>query len=530
MEIATEKYDAKTRVFAEQVAHLYSHAALSHSYHVVNGAILVLVLWDYLSAKVLLSWFCSLLVFTFCRALLAYTFYRKQPRLLKIQFWYKAYLFGVGLVGIVWGSAAVFLFPPTFFGPQMFVVFMLAGMAAGAVSVLSARLLAFLLFTVPTLIPLAIQLFIQSDSISHAMGMMTILFLFGMYFAARGVNQTIVTSLNLRFDNRELIIQISKREETERSLFREKERLRITLAALAESVVITDADARLEYLNPAAEKLSGWQNSEAEGQSVSKVFRCINEVTRDTMVPTVNTCLQSGKRTENNTLLLTRCGQEQLLKEIATPLMDSEGKVSGAVVILRNVTRERKRSRELVHQASHDWLTQLPNRALLWNRLNHAIAKASQDDHLVAVLFMDLDRFKEVNDSLGHAAGDALLVEIADLLRASVREGDTVARLGGDEFVVLLENLYKVNQASSIARKIAKNLTVPLVIEGRAISVTFSAGITLFPTHGRNAEILLKKADVAMYSSKEKGRNIMQFFSDKMNPGTTDSNREFKPD
>jgi diguanylate cyclase (GGDEF)-like protein len=163
--------------------------------------------------------------------------------------------------------------------------------------------------------------------------------------------------------------------------------------------------------------------------------------------------------------------------------------------------------------ATHDGLTGLPNRALFNQHLQQSIKSAVRHQQQCAVLFVDLDRFKVINDSLGHAAGDTLLVEIASRLCASIRASDVVARLGGDEFVVLLNDLKDADEAAAVARKISSGLAAPFGIGGYQCRTTASIGIAMFPDHGDDAQTLTKHADMAMYLAKEEGRNDLRFFS-----------------
>ena len=242
----------------------------------------------------------------------------------------------------------------------------------------------------------------------------------------------------------------------------------------------------------------------------------MDESTGECRQAAIYECLKNAARTKKNTLLLARGGEQRIIEDEATPLKDRTGNIIGAVAIFRDVTQASVQSRQLAYQVSHDSLTGLPNRTLLCDRLEHAISKAIREDYLVAVLFMDLDRFKKINDSFGHTAGDILLQKVAERLRASTRQEDTVARLGGDEFVVVLEKLQYEDQAKVVAQKIVENLAIPICIEDQEISVRISIGITVFPKDGKSVEILLKNADTAMYRTKELAQNNIQFYTGEM--------------
>ena len=517
MTIQEKQFETEEKIYAEQVALLYHNAPLAYISNVINATLLIFVESPYIPFRSLLIWYSCLMLLTAFRTLLVYQYYHTDFTYLKIHRWNRMYLAGTGLSGLIWGSSAIYLFPTDVIGPQYFVVIILAGMTAASVSVLAARLETFLVFVIPAILPLSGQLFYQGDTISTLMAVVTLIFLVGITIAARSMHRTILTSLTLRFDNHELLEEIEVRVKVEQALFQEKDRLLITLASLAEGVVISSADSSIEFLNPAAEQLTGYSNAQAEGQSLSDILTCLDENTGSSTREATERCLKDAARSEKNILLINHLGKEQYIEEIATPLKDPTNKIIGAVTILRDVTLQRKHQQQLAFQANHDALTRLPNRTLLLDRIYHAIAKAKRDQSLIAILFIDLDRFKAVNDTVGHAAGDMLLVTVAERLLKSVREQDTVARLGGDEYIIVLENITQKAQVSDIVNKITNSLLAPFTIKDHEFTVTSSIGMSVFPEDGEDAVSLLKNADAAMYSSKKLGRNRAQFFVKGMN-------------
>jgi diguanylate cyclase (GGDEF)-like protein len=216
-------------------------------------------------------------------------------------------------------------------------------------------------------------------------------------------------------------------------------------------------------------------------------------------------------------VLVRSDGSEIAIEDSTAPIRNRDGRIDGAVVVFRDVTAPRALAVALAHSAGHDTLTGLPNRTLLNDRLDHAIEGAARRQGRLAVLFLDLDAFKHINDSMGHTAGDELLQSVALRLKACVRNSDTVSRQGGDEFVVLLPEVTTPEGAGRSADKIVKALAVPHLIRGMPLTVTVSVGISLYPDDASCTEKLLQYADLAMYHAKQMGRNTHSFFERELN-------------
>ncbi len=307
---------------------------------------------------------------------------------------------------------------------------------------------------------------------------------------------------------------------TSRLLLEQKERAEVTLHSIGDAVIATDAQGKVEYINPAAELFTGWTKKQAQKQPVNALFRVINEQSREKITEPITRCLQTGHSMaypEHSAVLSHNGHKEWAIRASAAPILNKKNSVLGAVIVFSDVSETRRMTQKMTHQATHDALTKLPNRSLLQAQLQGAIERTVRNQLQLVLLFIDLDRFKAVNDGLGHSAGDALLQAVGTRLKSSSRKIDTVARLGGDEFVIVLENIRHESQVTSIACKVRKALEKPYIIEGHECFITCSIGISLFPKDGRDAETLLKNADVAMYKAKEKGRNNIQYYSQEMN-------------
>ena len=298
------------------------------------------------------------------------------------------------------------------------------------------------------------------------------------------------------------------------TLRQERGRMRATLQAVGEGVITTDRSGRIEYLNPVAEALTGWSRQDAQGLHVDVVVHAREEADDRAVAAPVHECVVLGRgvRPPATYVLADREGRERAIRWSANPVRDGLH-IIGMVLALSDVSENRALEEEMRWQATHDPLTGLPNRALLLDRLDKAVARARRAGRSVAILFIDLDGFKKVNDAFGHAGGDALLAEVAERLRQQGRDEDTVARWGGDEFAVLLENQDSRDGVAATARKLLTALARPFETLGQEVYVTGSIGVSLYPQDGEDVGGLLKRADAAMYRAKDEGRNAVHFFS-----------------
>lgn len=312
---------------------------------------------------------------------------------------------------------------------------------------------------------------------------------------------------------------IIQRHSVEETFFIEKARAEVTLNSINDAVVGTDLAGNVDYLNLAAEAMTGWSREEARGKPISEVMHLVNGVTRETELNPVNMVLHTNKamNLKAGTILIRRDGIEASIEDSAAPIHDWDGKLSGVVIVFHDISVARAMSLRMAYLAQHDFLTDLPNRVLLNDRIAQAISLAERTHKTLAVLFLDLDNFKHINDSLGHEVGDKLLVLVAERLSACIRQSDTVSRQGGDEFIVLISNVNDVEDAVLTADKILLALAAPYPIDQHQLYITTSIGISAYPADAKNAETLIKNADTAMYQAKQRGRNNYQFFKSDMN-------------
>jgi diguanylate cyclase (GGDEF)-like protein/PAS domain S-box-containing protein len=301
------------------------------------------------------------------------------------------------------------------------------------------------------------------------------------------------------------------------SLFKQRQLAKATLHSIADAVITTDAEGLIVYINPAAEKLTGFPLETAQGLHIDSVIRFLNteNINTEHGFSDFIDKLLNGRSIKEKTpkYIITNSGDEFAIQISGSPIKGQSGKISGVVFAISDITDILQTSRKISYLATHDPLTGLANRTLFYEQIEKAIASCHRQENYLAVLFIDLDDFKKVNDGMGHAVGDLLLTEVAERLLAGMRQIDTVARWGGDEFVVLLNQLASEENITGIVVKLLERLSQPFNFEGLTLYVTPSIGISVFPKDGSTSEELLVHADAAMFQVKENGRNGFLFFS-----------------
>ena len=265
-----------------------------------------------------------------------------------------------------------------------------------------------------------------------------------------------------------------ERKSMQEELFEEKERAQVTLNSIGDAVICTDISGNITFLNPIAERMTGWSREEAAGRPVAEVFRIVEATSRKTTPNVMEMAITQNRimHLPSNCILIQRDGFEIPVEDSAAPIHDREGKAIGVVIVFHDVGSARTMAMQMAHSANHDFLTGLPNRRLLNDRVNQAILSTARNMKKVAVLFLDLDGFKHTNDSLGHSIGDRVLQSFAKRLVDSVRASDTVSRQGGDEFVVLLTEVENSEGVAITARRLLQVGAEPHTIDQHDLYVT----------------------------------------------------------
>jgi diguanylate cyclase (GGDEF)-like protein/PAS domain S-box-containing protein len=305
-----------------------------------------------------------------------------------------------------------------------------------------------------------------------------------------------------------------ERKAAEDTSMVERERTRVTLDSIGDAVLGVDVSGNVTYLNRVAERMTGWSREDASGHPLAEVFQTVDTTTHKPAHLPMKLDARSNETVgpPRKCVLLRRDGFLSAIEDFATPIHDRQGRLVGVTIVFHEVIDVRPTMLKMPHLAEHEFRTALPNPVLLNDRLGQAIARACCHGNQAAVLFLNLDRFTHVNDCLGRDIGDELLQSVAERLVSCVRDSDTVSRYGEDEFVVLLAQIERVEDVTVRAKKMLTALTMPHSIAGHTVHVTASVGISLYPRDGHDAETLVKSADIAMYSAKERGRNNYQFF------------------
>ena len=317
-------------------------------------------------------------------------------------------------------------------------------------------------------------------------------------------------ALKLARTNRELEQEIAVRERAEREL----RKLSSAVEQSPASVIIADCEGRIDYVNPKFEQVTGYTRDEVRGKSLDFLHSGYTSTEKG---QSLWRNVESGRPWRGEVHSRKKSGELYWEEASISPILDENGALAHLLAVNEDLTVRKQFEMRLMRQAHYDHLTGLPNRTLAMDRLERAIPLSRREKDLLAVMFLDLDNFKIVNDTLGHSAGDELLLATARRLQKTLRSSDTVARLGGDEFLLIMPALGNLDELESAAGRVLNCFAEPITVEGREIFVTASLGITVAPNDSDDPHVLLRNADAAMYKAKDAGRDAYQFFTPAMN-------------
>ena len=410
--------------------------------------------------------------------------------------WARRFTLGAAATGAAWGVAAVLLYSPGLWPAQVFLPFVMAGMVGGSVTALTGHMPAYIAFSVCTLVPYALRLALAGDEPHLVMATLVVLYLGGMGVLGRSVNASLVASVRLAVENQDLATALSEKSG----------QLEATFEHVHQGVAVFERDGRLATWNARHRELHGYPPElYRRGTPLSDFLR--HDLSRGgNSGPAAGERLRlAGRRPAP--ARFEQPGADQRILEVERSPMPGGGFVSTST----DITERKRTEARMLHLAQHDPLTGLPNRLLFQDRLRQAMARCRRDRTLLAVVLVDLDKFKEVNDAFGHRVGDDVLKQVGERMRAALRESDTVARIGGDEFALVLSDLPDAEAAALIADKISSQLDRPFGLATAVWQPRASLGIALFPTDGQSPEALLQNADLAMYRAKAAGGGCQRF-------------------
>ena len=468
---------------------------------ILNSGFLLYVLWGTESHTLLTLWFSIALLITLARDLLAY-YYFKGITTHNYEAWYHYYTIGVVLSASTWAAIPILFFAPEHMVHNFFIAFVILGVASGSTATLAGDLKLSRIYLFFLLVPMLLQFWTHSSPLYLTAGFMTIFYLLLVSVTGKGFHQHIINSLRNQALYNSAQNQLDEHEKRLSMMFKQAP---IGIFYYDNNLTIVDCNAKLEEVMKAPrDKLIGLNlNMLPDKRPI--------EMMKDALDKMAATVYEGPYHTKI-------AGLDLIVKIQMTPLIDQNGVVHGGLSMMEDKTKEYQARQEAEFLSLHDSLTGLPNRKLLKERMKQTLAEQEREQTHSALLFLDLDHFKQINDYLGHNMGDQMLIQTSERLKQTLRRSDTLSRLGGDEFVILLPHIstdkkQTYHHAYDVAQKIHDAMSEPFNIGQQQLFSSTSIGISLFDTTLTESDEILRRADMAMYQSKSDGRKRTSFYN-----------------
>lgn len=546
----------QTRIDAELIRHLYTQLPVSQAASAGALVAVIIGLKQEASTHFLATWATLHIVVMLARLLLMFAFRKHEPIPAEdMRWWNNSFVFGAGVAGVVWGWAGYNLMGVASLSGQLLVMFAVGGIMAGASQSLSSWMKAYIAFCLPLALPPTFWLLTQPQTNYHIMSLLMVLFVVASFSLARKSGRSLSDAHCLHFENKGLVdelgVEVTIRKISEARLTDYNEVLSKLARQHPYESVLKAINVMLERHIPGCkssimtlEEGGKWLQMASAPNLPAAYSQAIYRIPAEQGVGSCGTAVSTNQPVTSADIksdplwinykdIMDIALAHGLAACTSFPIQSLEGKAMGTFAVyhpqphdmtedenaclssaacLAGVVLERRRSEEkLQYLAHYDGLTALPNRTLFTDRLQQTLAGAKRDKRKFALLFMDLDKFKIINDEQGHAVGDMVLQEVAKRLRQCVREIDTAARMGGDEFTVLITDVHDAKAPALVAKKIISLLSTPIVIEGTECDLGVSVGVSLYPEDAHDADELIVMADAAMYQAKGLGGNVVVF-------------------
>lgn len=479
-------------VLEQKVKMLFTGSIFAIAINATLGLILITVQLPVIPLSTSLSWYGALVTVLISRCIVLAYWQKDDDKTERNQArWLQYFRFGIFVTGIIWGVGGVILMPQDSMAYETFLSFTIGGLSSGGMASLSVDRRSVAAFVLPTMIPHILLLIQEGEPITYGMSAMLVLFVFFVFLVARKSGETFLENAKLRI-----------------AALESESRLRMMLDFSPTAASIIDINTQeVVFANKSYASLIEKKHQEALGGTLRRYYA--NKVEYDDTVKLI----ERGQQVNNQLVELYFADSQQTTKWVLASYLQIEYHSKQMILAwFYDITDRKVMEEHAQHLAHHDALTGLPNRILFRERLHLAMTMAERDKYALALMFIDLDEFKPINDTYGHDVGDAVLIQCAERIRACLRKPDSVARLGGDEFVVLLHKVSDEQAALQVGEKVLDSLHSPMTFEGVTVSVGASIGIALYPMHSTEEDGLLNCADFAMYEAKRNGRNRIRLF------------------